>query len=299
MKNNFKKYLLIFGVSLLLSMVITPVRGIDITILTLSWAKLSSLIFFLAYTLFSILILRKYNSLLQAKYIIIAISLGSIIIELIYRIFDFYNSLITLPDVGIRVYAILTGYFIFKVHNIFGKISVFILALLPSLWLSFYGYDYLIHKVSFGSFTSAVEKNIGYPIFFNTITGDSISIDDLGDKRYMVLDFFTSSCGVCFRKMPLVENLYVSGKDTFDVFAVYCTYNNANKFGIDTPQKGDSILRELNYTMPSISLDNTSSSFKYLEILCYPTTMIYDKKYQQTIFKGDIEDAKSAIEKLK
>lgn len=164
MKNGLMKYFLLFAISLVLTLIINPISARNISVLTMSWLELTSIIYFLVYSLFTVLVLRKYSGSLQAKYIIIAISLGAIFIELIARISEisigeFRNLVITLPDLLIRIYAILIGYLVFKVSKVFWKVMIFITALLLSLWLSLWGYDCLNNKCDYEAYRVKTEKS--------------------------------------------------------------------------------------------------------------------------------------------
>ena len=73
-----------------------------------------------------------------------------------------------------------------------------------------------IHKLNFGSFTGKIEKVVTSDYSLFDEMHKEIKLSQLKGK-YVVLDFWHKYCGVCYSKMPMVENLYKRYREKNDI----------------------------------------------------------------------------------
>lgn len=207
-KNNANKNIhFICGISLVLLFGVAFCRSGYINLLNLVGFPLSSLVGFLLYGFLTVICLYKFRVKLPPKYILLAIWMGVGLLETIYRCYSFKSSIISIPSSLLWWLGILCGYLYWKVSRSWLKVIVVLLPFLFTLWMSYYGYSMWIHKLNFGSFTGKIEKVVTSDYSLFDEMHKEIKLSQLKGK-YVVLDFWHKYCGVCYSKMPMVENLY-------------------------------------------------------------------------------------------
>jgi hypothetical protein len=182
-----KRKISILGISLLISILVMPLRGIMLCN-NIPGVTLSSLLGFILYFFFSILCLKKYIKIFSSKNILIVILLGICIFQLPMRIIDFNETLISLPDFLLHILGILGGYFAFN-RPFRTKCCVFSAGLIVCLLMFFKGYEYWNHKMLFGTFTGKIEV-VETPDFqFTDENGTTFSKNDFIGKYPTVILF--------------------------------------------------------------------------------------------------------------
>jgi thiol-disulfide isomerase/thioredoxin len=170
-------------------------------------------------------------------------------------------------------------------------IALFLLCAACSAWYMTRGIEYWINYCANGSFTGKVEEGrVGnWQQVVNP--SDTVQRDHYKDK-YVVLDFWSMSCVVCFKKFPKLDSLNRQYKDNSEVLFE----------AVNLPIKDDSLKFErshqLNekYTFPTVFAD--SSAARIFKINGVPTVIIL--KNDEVIFRGSIELAQDfLIENLK
>ena len=257
-----------------------------------------AVITFVLYFIFIIIISRKYSSRLKDIYILLACLLGCSILQLPTRILTFSASLVSLPDFLFHLLGIIMGYLFYKSNRII-RINILAFSLLSCLFLYFKGYDMWIDKLNFGTFAGKVESKQNYDLNFQTNTGDSLSLSDFNGK-YLLLDCWNTYCGVCYKKMPKMQQLYDDFKQNPEVsiYAMHSFMEKTNRN--DSPENyasGSEILEKRGYSFPCIAIDIDNPVLKELGVNAYPTVLIFDKQ-SNLIFRGSIESARNYIKKL-
>lgn len=280
---NYKVILIIFLFSLLLMLLIASLRGY-VSVMS------SSLVGFIAYFLLTNYLIYRFKSKLKDFWIVITILSGLCIFQLPSHIFEFQATLISLPDFLIHCLGILIGFIYYKSNKLIG-VAVTILALCFVLYMFFDGYNRWIHKLDFGTFYYTVSEEVPEFTMINS-KGINFTNKDLKDK-IVIFDFWTTSCGVCFRKFPILQEEFVKFKNTPGI----------EFYAVNIPLKRDSIgaakriISEYPYTFPVLYAKSDSLA-KLLKVFAYPTVIII-RNGEEIIFRGNIEDVEKIIEKNK
>ncbi|WP_115171892.1 TlpA disulfide reductase family protein [Sphingobacterium spiritivorum] len=152
---------------------------------------------------------------------------------------------------------------------------------------SFSFYKYWNNYVNYASFTGSVnEKNLTKIEGLNNMR-EIVNVRHQTDL--IVLDFWHTSCGICFRKFPVLQKL--SNK--------YLHSQKVRVLAINIPLKSDTnqmafnMLFSNSYTFENIiAID--SSLYKKFNVNVFPTTLLLDK-HDNVLFRGDIEDVDNKI----
>lgn len=126
------------------------------------------------------------------------------------------------------------------------------------------------------------------------------NIITLSKNKVLVLDFWNTSCGVCFKKFPEYEDLYLEYKNN----------QNVEFYSVNMPMKRDefpSVLKlvdSLDYKYKTIFAESTKDIDEKLNITGYPTFMIIKNNrirfsgYQNNGSNIFIYNSKSIIDNL-
>ncbi|GHU68320.1 hypothetical protein FACS189413_04920 [Bacteroidia bacterium] len=201
------------------------------------------------------------------------------------------GTLISLPDFLFHLFGIIMGYLFYK-SNKTGKTIVLTFSLIGCFFIYFKGYDMWIHKLNFGTFSGKIEMVVTPNFQFTDEKGEMCSISDFSGK-YVVVDFWFTGCGICFKKFPKVQDLYDKYKDnpSISIFSM-----NA-KIEQDTESAAFETIQKRGYSFPVYRLNMKDSILMELGVNKYPTVLIFDKN-GTAIFRGDIEKASDFINKL-
>ena len=144
-----------------------------------------------------------------------------------------------------------------------------------------YGFNAWIHYIDFGNFNGKVNKKISF---------DSRKYFNLENRNKLILlDFYNTSCVVCFRKFPVLQDIYTSFEGDTNILI----YSIDIPLPRDTPGMAINLIRSKNYTFPVIVDKYRLDSV--FQIYTYPTTILL--KDNTMILKGDIEKVKEIIKK--
>lgn len=286
-----KKYGLSFFLSLVLYLVTAPLRGGYVTVLGLTGLPLSTLVGFILYFLFTFFLLHKFEGKTKKYVVLLAILLGCILLELPVRILRFQSSLGSLPDIVFKIVAISAAFLFYTVKGYFQKLTVSFPVFILCLWFSFEGYSSWIHKLNFGTFTGVTEQVIGSPVVFRNSEEMDISLNDFRGK-YVLLDFWSSTCGVCFQKFPKVQELYdeIRGKQNIELYSIFC---HISKKG-ENSETAEDILQKRGFSFPSLSIDINEPVLKEIGVDGFPTVVICDPN-GKIVFRGNIEKAREYL----
>jgi thiol-disulfide isomerase/thioredoxin len=236
------------------------------------------LLLFLTTNLFlSIKILQKNNLNEAIKRILLLISPILIVFIAILLIYQEYSRtilyIIFLPASSALAYL----YFKFK-HKIILLFSIGI------FWVV--GYVIFQNTLVFIENKNA-QTDSDFPIV--KFTDASKSIVTLNKDKIIVLDFWTTSCAICFTKFPGLEETYLKYKNNPDVliYAVNVPLRN-DKFDETT-----TILKKLGYTFPKIYATSAKQVEDSLKINAYPHLLII--KNGKIRFSGILETDKKVF----
>ncbi len=155
----------------------------------------------------------------------------------------------------------------------------------------FSGYDLWIHKLNFGTFTGHVSYKL--PARFEAFDQSKALITDRDlDGKVVLLDFWHTRCGACFKKFPELQRLFDEYKANPSVAIL----------AVDKPLEDDAegqafqMIKEEKYTFPVVVAKNENLPELY-DVEVYPTTMVINRQ-GTVVFRGRIEDAARQVEKL-
>lgn len=272
MAKNIKKYIIIFLLSLTLCIVCAPLRALN-----LYYAAIFESIIYSFATFF---LLKKYTKDLHgATSIVLCILLGRSIIELPIRLICFKETLVTLWVTScVMLSIILIGIIYCK-----RKIYIIILSLAGWGYCVSIGHRNWINYICFGALPQIKALPHTVQTLENELTLDTIK------SNYILLDFWNSSCGVCFQQFPRFQKLYNKYKDSALIRSVLVEYND-NENILD----GVNLIKESGHDFPIWATHKNSSLIKDLNIKKYPTVIIINHD-KQVIFKGSLNDAEKEL----
>ncbi len=283
---KIKPYFLIAIYAFVIEILTFPLRG------GYCGMDVCALVTFLLYFVFMNLILKRY-ALLKSRYILYASLIGCSILRFPIHIFDFESAAVSLPDFLFHLFGILMGYLFYKFTQIY-KIVILTLSVSACLFLYVKGYDMWLHKLNFGTFTGRIDDIQQLDLVFQTNAGDTISLSDFKGK-YVLIDCWYTSCSVCYKKMPAVQNVYDKYKAN-DQIVVGSMHSYMKEEKNENYLTGSEILKERHYTFPCWAIDIENPALKDLGVDGYPTVLIFDRQ-SNLIFRGSIENAEKLIEK--
>ena len=269
-----KTFSISFFISLALMLLCTPLRG-----WSFHYATLTEIIVYFLLTFF---LLKKNTQ--HIGLCLLGIIIGRYVLDLPARLINFHNALISLMvPIGSSLGTLL-GFIYFKVK----KWIVLAVSAIVVYVFSFVLEPQWINYVAYGS----LPEGLNVSSFKVETANDSLKIASI-HKKYVVLDFWSSSCGICRREFPLVQNLYEQiQQEKNDVFltSVFVKYDD-EQFA-----DGQKILADYNCTFPMVSVSGNDSILKYLNIQGFPEIIILDEN-KEVIFKGNLERAKKELAK--
>ena len=111
------------------------------------------------------------------------------------------------------------------------------------------------------------------------------------DAEYIVLDVWSSRCGVCIKQMPEIQALYDEYKDSEKIKVVSlftCLLKG------ETISEGYRILNRKGYDFPIYAIEKDSPILTSCNIMAFPRLLILDKD-RTVIFNGSLESAKRKL----
>jgi len=204
---------------------------------------------------------------------------------------NFESGLSTIPSSLAHIAGIMIGSLIYKFSgNRLQAVSIAVFVLVCSLWISFKGYGYWLNYRNYGSFTTSVAE--GRPILSLYDEYGQIKPSNFFSGKIIVLDFWNTSCGVCFEKFPLVQAscFKYASNPKIAVFSVNIPIKS------DKPGEAIKVFKEQGLKIPALYAKNRNME-KLLNITAYPTVLILDQK-QNIVYRGGIEGIDAKIAEL-
>lgn len=279
-----KLFVRLFAYSFLLEVSISPIRGY------VSFMACTA-VGFILFIILTYYLLTKYFQKVSAEKILIVVLAGLFVLDLPH-FFDFKSTLISLPDAFFHLFGVLVGYLLFKIKSYY-KWIVLVIASIACIFTVARGYGLWINKLNYGTFTGEIkEEKITKEAIFKDSRDSSIYMNNLKGK-VVLLDFWYSRCGVCFKKFPEVQKEYNKYKVNPKV-----RFYSVNSFYKEFDKDSDAfrIIKERGYSFP-VLICKDKALLKELKITGYPTVLIINQK-GRLVFRGDINCADKKIEDL-
>lgn len=274
-------FCLVVLTSVLLYILLSPLRVIDI--------RLSIAVQSIVYSLLTYLSLRKRKDY-SAVLVVTAIFLGVCAIDFPLRILNWKGSLLSILSTICSMAGILIAYLYYQ-YRLKSVLGIYALI---GLYCISYGQWQLLNYVNYGHVSPYVHisNGIGDAIVYTSVN-DSTRLKDL-EHKYIVLDFWNSSCGHCYKAFPTFQKLYDQYKQRNDVFIGGVFVKRKKNETYDT---GDSILTKKNYTFPTFATEPKSAFFQESGVRVFPTILILNEK-RDIIYQGNLDSARDKLEDI-
>jgi thiol-disulfide isomerase/thioredoxin len=256
----------------------------------LNFTFIFSFVLFFCFTIYYIRQFNGNNATWEILFVIITIRLlflGG------YDLYEAITELARLPFLILDLLGIISGFLYLRLENPFGLLPFLISLIFAALFIIFQGWDYLAHYYNFRTFTGKInayrllQKVEGFDQQNTKIT------NQLFKDKVVLLYFWSTGCGLCFKKFPQVQAAYDKYKDDLSV-AIY-TINKP--FEEDKPNQVFEMIKEEGYSFPVVIPTDEELPEKF-GVKGYPTTFVINQN-GQIVYKGDIEGAIKQAELLK
>lgn len=251
------------------------------------WKLLAASLLYFAVTLF---FLNKTESTRHRWLVAVIMVLPPLAIYFPIHLRNFEETLISLPSTSAHFVGIA---FALLTHEVKGKarfvFPIFLLVLAPLT--AFTAYPLWLNKLNFGTFTGSVHYPLPAPIKGVLQNEQPLQNEDWQGK-VVLLDFWHTRCGVCFRKFPLLQKLYDRYKD----------HPSVRILAVNKPLETDSagqafaMVKQREYSFP-VLIPTDKLLPEAFEVKAYPTTVVINKA-GSVIYKGSIENAEAVIDEL-
>ena len=274
---NKKSSAILFALSLILYFGLMILRAYD-----LRWAEIAHSIafFFLAYWA-----LRKFAPKAGVLRVLLLVFLPWTI-DIIPRILFPSETLFSLPVTVLPIFAIVTAVLFYH----YRKIWILVACCLLWLFGVTEGHCQWMEWVKFHKAQVPGACLGSYEVCDST---HSFRLSDL-PKEYIVLDVWSSTCGVCINEMPEVQALHDKYKDNERVeISTLMVFKRQG----ETVSKGYSIMKKRGCDMPVYGIDQKSQLLKDCKIERFPHVLILDKE-RNVIFSGSRQFAERKLKEL-
>ena len=209
---------------------------------------------------------------------IIALVLLSMIIE---------RELPTLgiPNIVGNIISIILCYIYYTTNKAVIKIIFFITSFVICVSYYFYGFKCWLNYLNYNHFSEKVNIKVS-PNWKTYLPSDFIVSND----QLILFDCFNTSCGICFKKFPILQKLYTNNSDSnLLIYAVNVPIKR------DTPSMALNMVRMRKYTFPVLVAKNKFDSV--FDINGYPTVFLI--KNNAILYKGSIDNVQTVIEEYR
>jgi len=280
------RILAIFVASLLLMIVISPLRSKQG-----GGLPVSSLVGFLAYFGLSSWLLFKYSRSLSPWKIFAALFFGLWALNLPIRIIDFQGTLVSLPEALLHTLGIVCGFLIFGLKKPYNLLTAFS-GIAITIFMFYAGWHYWIHKLNHGTFTGRV-VSYDLPTRFEATDQTGRVLNDTAFKRkVVVLDFWTTTCGLCFERFPQLESLFKKYQN--DVSVLVLAVNSP--IDEDRPNQAFQMITERNYTFPVVVATRPDMAAEF-GVFQFPVAFVVNQN-GQIVYRGELDSIGSMVQEL-
>lgn len=236
---------------------------------------------FICYLLLAHVFINRYRDVLKPREVILWLVVGTLTLQAPLRIYDFNDSLISLPDMLVGMLGIFAGYFLNKRHKLLNKINLALSVIILIFTVS-YGYDLWLNTLNYGTPTG--ELNIKGPDNITLITQKSGPMQ-LRKGKITVMDFWFVGCGACINEFPNFQQSYNRYKANPKVQFYAVNKPTVYDKGVDSFD----FLTSRGFKFPMTVL-NDVAVIKEMQVTSYPTVIILNES-GNIIYRGDMTGA--------
>lgn len=277
MKRNPKNILLSSGA---LFFLIMPIGSIDYRI-----------VFFIVCCTYSMLTVYILNDTASFR-----VKLNKSLIPLIYPIVFYFPIHIifqdaqgTIPSTAAYFLSVGFGIIIYRAPCKYKILPISVFAAI-AFFVSTRGYDLWLHKINFGTYLGVVEESIPNVQLPNE-NGEKILLTDSNDE-IVVLDFWTTSCGYCFQKFPVFDQIRKEHQSLNNGVKFYAVNVPISR---DTANQALNIAKGLPYGFAHLFAPNEDIATLF-HITGYPAVIVI--RNRKILYRGDVVGVSSLIRKL-
>lgn len=251
---------------------------------------ISGIVLFFCFTIYCIRQFNGNNATWEILFVLIMIRL------LLLGGYDLYQAITehsNLPDLILNLLSIISGFLYLRLENSLRLLPFLITLSFASLFIFFQGWSYLAHHYNFGTFTGKINA-YGLSQKVEGIDQQNTRItNQLFENKIVLLYFWSTRCGICFKKFPQVQAAYDKYKDNSSV-AIYTINKPVEE---NKPNQVFELVKEEGYSFPVVIPTDEELPEKF-GVKSYPTTFVIDQN-SRIVYKGDIEGAVKMLEQLK
>ena len=272
------KKLILFLIANIVHMVVLQLRAYSIT-----WAIVGEGLAFFFLTLWA---LSYFKDSIKTWHIPIIILLGKFWIEVPIRLIQPKETFLTTLLVTNTLLAIILAYLYHR-----GYFKSFIIGIWAWLLLSTTGQQFFAEYASHGN--AVLHVNIGQELIVST-DNKELSFSEL-PAEYVLLDFWSSSCGVCFQEFPIVQELadtYNKEGSRIQVVSIFTCTRDGEDVGF-----GSDLLKERGWSFPVYAIQKDSPVFKICNFNAFPRVILLDAN-REIIYNGSLAYAERKIQNI-
>lgn len=285
MHKDMKIFARIFTVSLIMAVVLAPLRSGHIPVGRLSPFSISAFAGFIAAGCWTMFCLYKYHNKLKILYILIAISAGISISDVTFfltRMAHFRSVAISFPNLIIWNTGILAGWLFFHCRTNTARISCLLFSLAICYGLSVPGYDAFIKKLRFNVVDGKAYERILMPVSFIGPNGEEVGLSEFKGKCVIFIfwDTYSSESRDMFSNIQTIYRI-IKERSGISMYLIHCyTTDETYKTGYD-------ILNKTQCTIPGLSILRDGYGTTALGVNKYPIELIIDER-SEIMYRGDI-----------
>lgn len=248
--------------------------------------------FFLLF-FFTIYYIRQFNENNATWEILFVLIMIRLLLLGGYDLYVAITELGSLPFLILDLLGIISGFLYLRSENPIGLLPFLVSFIFALLFIIFRGWDYLAHYHNFGTFTGKINTYRSSQKIEGIDQQNTEITNQLFENKIVLLDFWSTRCGLCFKKFPQVQAAYDKYKNDLSV-AIY-TINKPVKE--NKPNQVFEMIKEEGYSFPVVIPTDEELPEKF-GVNGYPTTFVINRN-GQIVFKGDIEGAIKIVDALK
>lgn len=248
---------------------------------------------FIGYFYLTLFCFKIFSDKLSAITIVAIIFLTMLPLQLYTIVMWFVlRDLFGLPTVVAYCLGVVSAYFYYA-NKPPKNILFFSLSSGFVVFMFFQGWNFWIHKIDYGTFTGKVHA-YNLPTRFEAFDEQkNLLTDNNFQNKIVLLDFWTTTCGVCFKKFPQVQAIYDKYKNDPSVLILAVN----SPIEEDKPNQAFNDIREEGHSFP-VGVAKEEDLAEKWGIKGYPTTFVINPN-GQIVYKGDIEGAIRMVDELK
>ncbi|WP_336515338.1 TlpA disulfide reductase family protein [Pollutibacter soli] len=267
-----KKFLIAFTISLVLLFALAPIGAYSHAV------KL--IVSFLAYFGLVVLLTRKMPGVRKFN-MVLGVMFPPLIFFLFLNVYQFSESDMSFPSGLFAVLGVIAGGLTSIKNRALGYALISLL-LASSIFMSTRGYEMWLNKLNFGYFTPRVLETLPQFTLLKIPGQSDFSRQDFHGKL-TVLDFWNTSCGICFRKFPILDSLNKKYKNSGVSF-----YSVNVPIKDEHEPKSESMITKFNYSFGNLFLTEKRFGDSF-NIKFFPTTLVVNEK-EEIIYRGNIDE---------